>query len=100
MLILGKNANSAGDDFRIIAGLVELCRKRTKSIEPALADDPICFFGHNAEMSADPAVVSGKRTVGKSVVRLFAIAASLQEQKQAFIPGCLAGLEDSVDERA
>ena len=75
------------------------CRQMTQQSEPALAYNAFRLFHHNAKETVDFAVVAGERTVGKSVVGFFCIAAALQEQEQSFIPCCLARFQHGTNAR-
>ena len=60
----------------------------------AFADEPFRVLGDNTEHATDLAFVIRQRAVGEGVVGFLRVAAALEKQPEAFVPGRLAGPHD------
>ena len=78
-LIFPETASDTGDHILFRNSLTQLSCQGAECLEPAFADNTIRFFGYNAEMPGNFAVISRQGTVRKSVISFLAIAATLKE---------------------
>ena len=78
----------------------DLRGKLAQAGQATFADNAIGFFGDDAEHADDCTLVIGQRRIGKGVIGFLGITATLQKQKQTFIPSRLAALEHTLDARA
>jgi len=65
--------------------------------QTALPDYALGHFGDDTQHPGDPDLVVIHGTVGKRVVGLFRETATLEEQQQSFIPGCLTARQNVLN---
>ncbi len=79
------------------------CRQLASQIaqrrQTTLPQHAVGFLGDDAEHAPDGAVIGGERAVGEGVIGFLGVAAALQQQHQALVPGRRAGVQNVVDAR-
>ena len=98
--VAGQAAVDGGEQVALARGRAGGLGQLAQGGEPALAQHAVGLLDDHAQHPGRRAVLVAQRAVGERVVGLLAVAAALEEQPQARVPGRGPGRQHLVDARA